>query len=130
MLIDNRGFASIGGLSESLGSGGFGTQYRLRDPATNRLSGEYLAVDYVANARSLGARAVAARGLDELRAALDEARRADRTTVIATETEPAARVPSYEAWWDVPVAEVSELPSVREVRREYERRVRQERYFL
>ena len=36
VLLDNHGFASIGGLSESVGSGGFGTRYRYRDAATGR----------------------------------------------------------------------------------------------
>src|SRR5215216_4222830 len=75
VLIDSGGFASIGGLSASLGSDGFGTQYRCRAPATGQLSGEPLVVDYAANARSLGALAIEARTLDDLRAGLEQARR-------------------------------------------------------
>ena len=56
VLLDNRGFASIGGLSEAVGSGGFGTQYRYRNPATGDLDGDALPVDLAANAESLGAR--------------------------------------------------------------------------
>jgi len=75
VLLDNHGFASIGGLSESVGSGGFGTRYRYRDPRTGELDGDELAVDFAANAASLGARALRAGTLDELRDALAAAGR-------------------------------------------------------
>ncbi|MBI3973925.1 MAG: 3D-(3,5/4)-trihydroxycyclohexane-1,2-dione acylhydrolase (decyclizing) [Chloroflexi bacterium] len=130
VLIDNHGFASIGGLSESVGSGAFGTQYRYRDATTGQLTGEPLPVDYVANARSLGAHAAKANSIAELKAALEEARRADRTTVIVVETDPTVRVPGYESWWDVPVAEESELDAVQTARRDYVAHVTKERYFL
>jgi 3D-(3,5/4)-trihydroxycyclohexane-1,2-dione acylhydrolase (decyclizing) len=130
VLIDSGGFASIGGLSRSLGSGGFGTHYRRRDPRSGQLDGEPLEVDYAANARSLGAHAIETRSIADLDAALAEARAADRTTVIVIRTDPSVGVPNYDAWWDVPVAEISEMPSVQDVRRDYEERVRVERYLL
>ncbi len=130
VLLDNHGFSSIGGLSQSAGSGGFGTQYRYRNPQTGQLDGEYLPVDFAANARSLGAHALTAKTLPELRAALAEAQKADRTTVIVVEVDREQRVPGYESWWDVPVAEVAEMESVREARREYERQRARERYYL
>ncbi len=130
ILLDNHGFSSIGGLSQSVGSGGFGTEYRYRDPETGQLTGEYLPVDFAANARSLGAHAIRAKDLSELKAALAEAREADRTTVIVVEVDREQRVPGYESWWDVPVAEVSEIPSVQEARRAYEEHLAQERYYL
>ncbi len=129
VLIDNGGFASIGGLSQSLGSGDFGTRYRRRS-ADGSLSGERLRVDFAQNAMSLGAHVIEAPGIAEVRAALEAARAADRLTVITTETDPEARVGSYESWWDVPPAEVSELESVRAARREYEDARRKERWFF
>ncbi len=130
VLVDNQGFASIGGLSEALGSGGFGTRYRYRDPKTGQLSGELIHVDYAANARSLGAHVIEAKTLAVLRDGLRAAREVDRTVVIVVETDPAVRVPGYEAWWDVPVAEVSELESVRSARADYEAQVKRERRYL
>jgi 3D-(3,5/4)-trihydroxycyclohexane-1,2-dione acylhydrolase (decyclizing) len=120
ILLDNHGFASIGGLSASIGSAGFGTEYRLRDARTGGLSGAYLPVDFAANAASLGAHALRARSHDELADALAQARAFDRTTVIVVETDRAERVPGYESWWDVAVAEVSEVKAVRQARRAYE----------
>lgn len=130
VLLDNHGYASIGGLSESLGLGGFGTQHRFRNPATGQLDGDVLPIDLAANAASLGAHAVRARTREELWKALEEARTQDRTTVIVVEVDPQARVPAYEAWWDVPVAEVSSMPSVQRARAEYERQRAQERHLL
>jgi len=130
VLIDSGGFASIGGLSESLGNGGFGTKYRQRDPETGQLTGEPLVVDYAENARSLGAHAIGARTIETLHAALEQARRADRTTVIVTHSAPDQRVPGYDSWWDVAVAEVSEVADVQAARRAYEEQRQSERAYL
>ena len=130
VLVDNHGFASIGSLSRSLGQGGFGTRYRARNEATKQLDGDVLTVDFAANARSLGAHALKAGTLDELKQALEQAKTLDRTTVIVVETDPSVGVPGYESWWDVAVAEVSELESVREARARYEEARKRERYFL
>ena len=130
ILLDNHGFSSIGGLSESAGGGGFGTEYRYRNEESGLLDGDYLPVDFAANAASLGAHAIKATDLASLKAALAEASECDRTTVITIEVDREQRVPIYESWWDVPVAEVSEMESVRQAREEYEIAKRLERYFL
>lgn len=128
ILLDNHGFASIGGLSEACGGGGFGTEYRYRDNGS--LSGATVPVDFVANAASLGALAVRARSLDELKQALLASKSSKRTTVTVVEVDREPRVPGYESWWDVPIAEVSESESVRAARRAYEAAVKRERHFL
>ena len=120
VLIDNHGFSSIGGLSQSVGSGGFGTRYRFRNPQTGQLDGDLLPVDFAANARSLGAVVHSAPNLPALVEALEQAKAEPRTTVIVVETDPEQRVPGYESWWDVPVAEVSEMASVKAASREYQ----------
>ncbi|MHB8754149.1 MAG: 3D-(3,5/4)-trihydroxycyclohexane-1,2-dione acylhydrolase (decyclizing) [Candidatus Acidiferrales bacterium] len=128
IVLDNHGFASIGGLSEACGSGGFGTHYRLRKDGD--LGGPTIEVDFVANAASLGAAAVRVRTLGELRLSLVEARSTPRTTVTVIEVDRNVRVPGYESWWDVPIAEVSEMESVRAARRVYETNVKRERHYL
>lgn len=130
ILCDNHGFGSIGSLSKSLGSCGFGTDYRYRNPKTKQLDGDILPIDFAANAASMGARAVRVTTIDELDEALAETRHETRTTVIVIEVDKAEGVPGYESWWDVPVAEVSEMESVRKVRREYDRAIKDERIFL
>jgi 3D-(3,5/4)-trihydroxycyclohexane-1,2-dione acylhydrolase (decyclizing) len=129
VLVDNHGFASIGGLSASLGSGGFGTRYRYRD-ADGQLEGDVLPVDLAANAASLGADVLRAGTVEDLREALATARKSPRTTVVYVRTDPAVGVPNYESWWDVPVAEVSDSPTVREARAGYERERTRERPYL
>lgn len=119
VLLDNHGFASIGGLSRSLGSAGFGTDHRYRG-ADGEISGEYLPVDLAANAESLGARVLRARDLAEVEGALAEARSADGVVVVSIEIDAEPRVPSYESWWDVPVAEVSSQPAVQAARAAYD----------
>jgi 3D-(3,5/4)-trihydroxycyclohexane-1,2-dione acylhydrolase (decyclizing) len=129
VVVNNHGFASIGGLSGALGSGGFGTEYRKRS-TSGELDGQRLCVDYAANARSLGAHAIHAANLADFKAALEESKSTDRTTVIVVETEREIRVPGYESWWDVAVAEVSESVSVQKARRQYETARKNQRYFL
>jgi 3D-(3,5/4)-trihydroxycyclohexane-1,2-dione acylhydrolase (decyclizing) len=130
VLVDNKGFASIGGLSRSLGMGGFGTSYRERSGGSGQLDGPPIEVDYMASVRSLGAHAIRAGSLKELRSALEEAKRMDRITVVVVETQPGVGVPGYESWWDVPVAEVSELDSVQKVRAQYVEARKRERHHL
>jgi len=130
VLVDNHGFGSIGSLSRSLGQEGFGTRYRMRDAKTGQLDGDLIGVDFVANARSLGAHAVKAANLAEFKKALEEAKAGDRTTVVVIETDPSIGVPGYESWWDVAVAEVSEVENVRQARALYEEARKRERYHL
>ena len=122
ILVDNGGYASIGALSESIGAQRFGTRYRARNPATGRLDGEALPVDLATNAESLGAFVIRAHTIAELTAALVEARAStmDRPIVIHIETDPLVAAPSSDSWWDVPMAQVSQLDSVREARARYE----------
>jgi 3D-(3,5/4)-trihydroxycyclohexane-1,2-dione acylhydrolase (decyclizing) len=75
------------------------------------LTGDVVAVDFVANARSLGAHAVRAATISELSEALRQARASTGVSVIVIETDTSQRVPAYESWWDVPVSEVSALQS-------------------
>jgi 3D-(3,5/4)-trihydroxycyclohexane-1,2-dione acylhydrolase (decyclizing) len=130
VLVNNHGFASIGGLSQSLGSAGFGTRFRKRDSQSGQLEGEYLPVDFAANARSLGAEAISACTIEEFRKALQDARKATKTTVIVVETEREVRVPGYDSWWDVAVAETSTMKDVKKARKDYEKALKKERYFL
>jgi 3D-(3,5/4)-trihydroxycyclohexane-1,2-dione acylhydrolase (decyclizing) len=129
VLLDNHGYASIGGLSKGLGSDGFGTKYRYRTDS-DQLDGETLPVDYAQNCASLGAYVIKAANRDEFYRALEEARTVqNRPVCIITETDRSQRVGGYESWWDVAVAEVSENPAVQDARSDYEAKKANERYF-
>lgn len=129
VLIDNHGFASIGGLSGAVGSQEFGTRYRYRT-ASGQLDGPPLPVDFAANARSLGAHAIEAKDIVSFQAALAEARQQTQTTVIVVETDREQRVGGYESWWDVPIAEVSDLASTQAARAQYVEQKKKERHFI
>ncbi|TME77517.1 MAG: 3D-(3,5/4)-trihydroxycyclohexane-1,2-dione acylhydrolase (decyclizing), partial [Chloroflexi bacterium] len=125
VLVDNHGFNSIGGLSRSLGTDGFGTQYRFRKNGSIGLDSEkapaaVLPIDLAANAASLGAVAVRVKTIEELRSALNDAKQTDRTSVICIEVDRYEGVPSYESWWDVPVSEVASVDAVKAARESYE----------
>ena len=130
VLVQNHGFASIGGLSETVGVPRFGTSYRYRNPGTGRLDGDVLPVDLAANAASLGVRVLRAQTIAELRAALRQARDEAGPVVVHIETDPMIPAPDSEAWWDVPVAEVAELDSTRRARAGYERAKPDQRPFV
>jgi 3D-(3,5/4)-trihydroxycyclohexane-1,2-dione acylhydrolase (decyclizing) len=130
VLVQNHGFASIGALSDSVGSQRFGTAYRQRNPETGRLDGPLLPVDLAANAASLGAEVIRTSTVEELRDALARSRASDRTTVVEIRTDPLAPVPSSESWWDVPVAEVAALDSTRTARAAYEQGKAAQRGYL
>ncbi|MFN2489242.1 MAG: 3D-(3,5/4)-trihydroxycyclohexane-1,2-dione acylhydrolase (decyclizing) [Actinomycetota bacterium] len=129
VLVQNHGFASIGELSKSIGSAGFGTRYRYRAPS-GELDGDKLPVDLAANAASLGAVVIGAKTMHELRDALKQAVQSKTTTVVHVETDPDVAVPSYGSWWDVAVAEVSESDAVARARRQYEKARSDERSYL
>ncbi len=132
VLIDNQGFRSIGALSRSLGEKGFGTRYTYpteQGLPTDEEEARPLPVDLAANAESLGAHVLRCQTVDDLIQGLQRARELDRTTVLYIQGDRYQEVPGY-AWWDVPVAEVSELDSVRAAREEWEEMRAQERYYL
>lgn len=129
VIVQNHGFASIGSLSESVGSQRFATQYRYRDEA-GRLAGDILPVDLAANAASLGATVLTASTVEEFRSAISRARGATTTTVVHVETDPRAPGPTGSAWWDVPVSEVSALESTHQAYENYAAAKRVQRHYL
>jgi 3D-(3,5/4)-trihydroxycyclohexane-1,2-dione acylhydrolase (decyclizing) len=78
----------------------------------------------------LGALVIECQTYDDFVAAFKESKKTDRTTVIYVRNDRYVGVPNYESWWDVPVAEVSEMESVREARKEWEKNVKLERHYL
>jgi 3D-(3,5/4)-trihydroxycyclohexane-1,2-dione acylhydrolase (decyclizing) len=129
LLLDNHGFSSIGGLSESVGCAGFGTEYRVRG-TSGQLDGAPVPVDFAANAASLGAQVIHARTRDALAPAVREALANANTTVVVIPVDRNARVGGYESWWDVPVAETSSLDTVRKARAAYEEAAKKQRRFF
>jgi 3D-(3,5/4)-trihydroxycyclohexane-1,2-dione acylhydrolase (decyclizing) len=128
VVLDNQGFSSIGSLSRSCGNDGMGTNYLYR--RGERYEGDSVKVDFAANAASLGAWTARANTSEEIKAALVAGRQQARTSVVVIETSYDEKVPGYESWWDVPIAEVSERDRVKAARRNYEEARKKERFFF
>jgi len=135
ILLDNHGFKSIGSLSRSLGQEGFGTRFikpkdgvLVGDAAGDEV--EYLPIDYAENAHSLGAHVIRPKTYADFVAALKEAPTINNTVMIVIENDRLVGVPGYESWWDVQVAEVSDMPSVQAARAQWAEMRQKEQYFL
>jgi len=129
ILLNNNGFGSIGGLSQSIGSQRFGTKYRYRDEESGLLTGDILPVDFAQNARSLGAYVIESHDITSLKNALSEAQKQSKTTVITIETDLYNGIPGY-AWWEVAISEVAEIDTVRKAYENYIENKKKQRYFL
>ncbi|HBY94852.1 MAG TPA: 3D-(3,5/4)-trihydroxycyclohexane-1,2-dione acylhydrolase (decyclizing) [Chloroflexi bacterium] len=130
VLSENHGYQSIHGHQKAHVGHSFGNEFRSRDPASNRLDGAFLKIDFAKNAESMGARAWHVTTPDALRSALREAREARRPCVIVVETEPYRRLPGSDVWWDIPAAEVTGDPVTQQLRAAYEEaRQRQRLYY-
>ena len=127
VLFDNHGYDCIHNLQRSCGSAGFGNEFRARDASSQRLTGPVVPVDYVANAKSLGAATFCADSEESLRRALLQAREEKRTSLVYLPVEPRTPLPGY-SWWDVPVAAAADSPAVREARERYEQGVTRRRF--
>jgi 3D-(3,5/4)-trihydroxycyclohexane-1,2-dione acylhydrolase (decyclizing) len=129
VLLNNNGFGSIGALSQSLGLLRFGTNYQQRDEKSGQLTGNTLFVDFAQNAKSLGADVIEVQDIPSLKTALIKARANPKITVIVIHTDIKNDIPGY-AWWEVPVAGISEMPTVNEAYQVYTEKKKKQRYFL
>lgn len=135
VLIQNHGYASIGHLSETVGSERFGTWYRTYDDAARNFQGdEVLPVDLAANARSYGLDVVEIEpgpsAIEDLSAALVAAKTSTTSTFIHINSDPLIYAPDGDGWWDVPVPQVSTLDSTQRARDEYEQKQAHQRPLL
>jgi 3D-(3,5/4)-trihydroxycyclohexane-1,2-dione acylhydrolase (decyclizing) len=130
VLVQNHGYASIGALSESLGSQRFGTRYRYRNAESGRLDGEILPVDLAANAASFGLEVIKATTGSEFADAIKVAKASEESIVIYVETDPLIDAPSSESWWDVPVSATSTLRSTQQAREVYDNHKATQKLFL
>ena len=128
VLSENHGAQSIRALQMGSAGRSFGNELRHRDPASNRLEGDYVKLDLAKNAESMGARAWNVATPDELRTALQEARKERRSCVIVVETEKHNYGPDSGVWWDISPAEVTSDPVTQDLRRQYEKNRESQRF--
>ena len=130
VLLQNHGFASIGGLSQSRGSQRFGTNYRMRDNDSDRLDGAHVPLDLAGSARSFGADVFEVHTIEEFRDAYKLAAASTRTTLIYIETDLYGPNPPASAWWDVPVSQTARLESTQQAHIEYLQNKKDQRHHL
>ena len=130
VLINNRGYGSIGSLSESVGSKGFGTNYKYRNKKSGNLDGEYLPLDFVKNAESYGVEVISPNTYSAIEDAMIKSQKSSKTHVIVIDVDKTQRVPSYHSWWEVPVAETSTMKEVNQSRKEYEESSKRQKNYL
>jgi 3D-(3,5/4)-trihydroxycyclohexane-1,2-dione acylhydrolase (decyclizing) len=135
ILIQNHGYASIGHLSEDLGSQRYGTLYRFHDQEGNNFETvEKLPIDLATNAESLGIDVIriepTENAISDLSAAVKKAKASEKATLIHINSNPRLYAPDGEGWWDVPVAAVSTLESTKEARKQYEKSVANQKPLL
>ncbi|MNC10311.1 3D-(3,5/4)-trihydroxycyclohexane-1,2-dione hydrolase [compost metagenome] len=106
ILLDNAGFGCINNLQMEQGLNSMGTEFRYRGP-DGHLSGELMHIDYAASAAGYGAKTFRASTAEQLRSALEEAGKQDRSTLIDIKVLPKTMTHGYGAWWHVGVPEVS-----------------------
>jgi 3D-(3,5/4)-trihydroxycyclohexane-1,2-dione acylhydrolase (decyclizing) len=121
VVSENHGYQCIRRLQMWRTGVSFGNEFRRRDPQTNRLEGEYVALDIAKNAESFGARTWHVQTTEQLKEALAQARLEPRTCVVVAEVEKHRNLPGGGVWWDVAPAEVSSEPITQKLRTEYER---------
>ena len=129
VVANNHGYQVIRQLQLGRAGRSFGNEFRARDKATNRLEGDYLAIDFARNAESMGARTWSVATPDELRKALREARAEERSCVIVVEVEKHRYLPGSGVWWDIAAAATSNDPETRKLRQEYEEESRKQRFY-
>lgn len=130
VLIDNHGYQSIHGLQRSCGTPGFNNELRYRNPQSGRTDGDYVPVDFVKHAEAMGARAFYAPHEGSLKDALQQAKGSEGVTVIVVPVDPEKRVPNFEGWWDVPVAQVTGQEAVKAARAAYETALAKQRFHV
>jgi 3D-(3,5/4)-trihydroxycyclohexane-1,2-dione acylhydrolase (decyclizing) len=131
ILINNNGYASIGGLSKAVGGEEFGTKFNYRNPKTGQLDGDVLTVDLAKNAESFGAVVYQPKSLNEFTTTLRKAKENTQTTVICVDTQSDRKLAGYAySWWEVPVPEISTFSEVRKARDTYEKNKKRQRQYL
>lgn len=135
VLIQNHGYASIGHLSETVGSQRFGTWYREYDPGARNFQGvETLPIDLAMNARSYGLDVIdiesSENAINDLTAAMAQAKASTRSTFIHINSDPLLYAPDGGGWWDVPISEISTLESTNTAYADYVEQQAQQRPLL
>lgn len=112
LIFDNAGFGCINNLQMSNGIGNLATEFRKRDES-GKLTGDLMKIDFAMSAAGYGAKTYSVHTLDELRFALEDAKKQTVSTLIDIKVLPKSMTDGYGAWWHVGLASTSGIDSVR-----------------
>ncbi|APQ13094.1 3D-(3,5/4)-trihydroxycyclohexane-1,2-dione acylhydrolase (decyclizing) [Pseudomonas oryzihabitans] len=129
VLLDNMTFGCINNLQVGHGMGSFGTEFRYRNPETGKLDGDFVPVDFAMSAAAYGCKTYRVRSLEELEAALTDARRQSVSTLIDIKVLPKTMLHGYLSWWRVGGAEVSTSEKIAAVARVLQEKAAQARQY-
>ncbi|WAH55206.1 3D-(3,5/4)-trihydroxycyclohexane-1,2-dione acylhydrolase (decyclizing) [Pseudomonas silvicola] len=129
LLLDNMTFGCINNLQMGNGMGSFGTEFRYRDPETGRLDGGFIPVDFAMSAAAYGCKTYKVSTLDQLHAALIDARQQTVSTLIDIKVLPKTMVHGYLSWWRVGVAQVSTSDRTAQARRAQDQQLARARQY-
>ncbi|GAC1038603.1 3D-(3,5/4)-trihydroxycyclohexane-1,2-dione acylhydrolase (decyclizing) [Pseudomonas sp. No.117] len=129
VLLDNMTFGCINNLQVGHGMGSFGTEFRYRNPETGKLDGDFVPVDFAMSAAAYGCKTYRVRSLEELEAALADARQQTVSTLIDIKVLPKTMLHGYLSWWRVGGAEVSTSEKIAAVARVLKEKAAQARQY-
>lgn len=113
VLFDNMTFGCINNLQIGHGMGSFGTEFRFRNEKTGKLDGGFVPVDFAMNAASYGCKTYKVTTAEELKAALEDAKKQTVSTLIDIKVLPKTMIHGYGDWWRVGQPQVSKSETVR-----------------
>ncbi|MCL1993597.1 MAG: 3D-(3,5/4)-trihydroxycyclohexane-1,2-dione acylhydrolase (decyclizing) [Spirochaetes bacterium] len=111
LVFDNCGFGCINNLQMTHGVGSLATEYRYRD-GRNKPDGAMIPVDYAQVAKGYGLKTYTARTIEELKAALIDAKKQSASVLIDLKVLPKTMTDGYNSWWNVGIATSSQKPEV------------------
>ncbi len=129
ILLDNHGFQCIHNLQRSQGIPSFGNEYRKRQSKTDRLTGDYLTVDYAMVARGYGGNGYSVKTAKELELCFREMKKSQVSCILDVKTLPGTMTDGYDSWWRVGTAQISAHPSVEAAAREMKLQVEKARKY-
>lgn len=107
VLFDNSGFGCINNLQMGNGMGTYFTEFRTHD-------NKVLNIDYAKVAEGYGAKTYRVNTIEQLKVALEDAKKQEVSTLIEIKVLPKTMTEGYDSWWNVGVAEVSNKEGIQQ----------------
>lgn len=129
LLFDNCGFGCINNLQMGNGIGSLCTEFRYRNEETNKLDGDFISIDFAKVANGYGAKTYTVKTGEELKAALEDAKKQTVSTLIDIKVLPKTMTHGYDAWWHVGIAGVAQKESINKAFEEKEINLKEARKY-